>query len=424
MKKNRHQKLLGVFTLVFFVTSFSCGKLEDETVNNAAAAIRSVLISDADNLFVASKNLYKINAQNNVEKALYLDAEGNQVDTSDTIAVYDVNDDYVIIVFGFSEGQYGYSGILVNKNTEAAYLLGEENVATGLLPYSEGNSFRNSKVVLADYNDHIFFSTIKCEGACNNVIRRLDVSNPEAITSQQYTSDNEWIDAFTTDPSGNLLYSGYRYENANLLSAIYRVKKANSAIENLQNTSGSISLWKAADSKLYYLSSNDIYSIDIDSGFDYSESLYGTLSSGFSNSGSYVFNFSDKTVVVASDGLKSFEVYNSTDTPSVTSLSGVFNSITAVVATDDHYYIAGTNSSSKPFLAECNLSHNCTALADIPANTYDIYNMSINSDDEIIFNALKMADGLKIVAKVKPGEGVTILDEQLNVEVTTLVRIR
>jgi hypothetical protein len=57
-------------------------------------------------------------------------------------------------------------------------------------------------------------------------------------------------------------------------------------------------------------------------------------------------------------------------------------------------------------------------------NLYDIYSMAAGADGSVTFNALRMADGAKVIGAISPPGTVKVLDTALNAEVTVLERIR
>jgi hypothetical protein len=56
--------------------------------------------------------------------------------------------------------------------------------------------------------------------------------------------------------------------------------------------------------------------------------------------------------------------------------------------------------------------------------TYDFYKFSVSPADVIHFNALRMSDGVKVIGQIDAAGVLTIVDEEMNNEVTVLERIR
>ena len=91
-------------------------------------------------------------------------------------------------------------------------------------------------------------------------------------------------------------------------------------------------------------------------------------------------------------------------------------------ASSDFYYISGNDGSSNPMLIKVNPA-NDSATTLLTAGLYDIYKMTISSDNIVLFNALRMADGVKIIGQIDAIGTVTILDETLDKEMVVLERM-
>ena len=90
---------------------------------------------------------------------------------------------------------------------------------------------------------------------------------------------------------------------------------------------------------------------------------------------------------------------------------------------EDYLYISGKDSSHNYILIKVNpATGECT---QILGNEYEIYSFSVSEQDGIIFNALRMVDGKRIIGKVSTfGGAVTVLDQESNAQITYLERIR
>ena len=130
------------------------------------------------------------------------------------------------------------------------------------------------------------------------------------------------------------------------------------------------------------------------------------------------------SILVDTNPCRIFEVYNETNNPRVVSLVNLeFNTISSVISTENFYYIAGTDSKNNTFLIKVDpTTDEYTNL--LPQNDYDVFSFTASESDGIVFNALRMNDGKKIIGKVGINGGdVTIIDEESDVEISYLKRI-
>ena len=119
-----------------------------------------------------------------------------------------------------------------------------------------------------------------------------------------------------------------------------------------------------------------------------------------------------------------YEVYNAnTNTLKKIEASSVgLNKIKFGISSDDYYFLVGTDSSNNSTLVKIEPTDYSyeTLLSD---GTYDIYNLSI-SNEEVIFNALRMDDGAIILGKIASDKTISILDENLEEQITVLEKIK
>ena len=118
------------------------------------------------------------------------------------------------------------------------------------------------------------------------------------------------------------------------------------------------------------------------------------------------------------------EVYNSNKTPRVVNLNNlVFNTISAVSSTENFYYIAGTDTNNNSFLIKIN-PENDQYTNLLNKNEYDVLSFTASETEGIIFNALRMSDGKKIIGKVGiDGGTITTIDEEIDSEIYYLQKI-
>ena len=112
-------------------------------------------ISDADYLFIApgsARKLYKIVDSSSIEEVTYEDEIGNpMIMTREPIAIYNVNDNYLIICFGPDDLNIE-EGYLVRKSDGAVFSL-----ANAGYPLVQDNYFINDKTVYNDSSGNIYY---------------------------------------------------------------------------------------------------------------------------------------------------------------------------------------------------------------------------------------------------------------------------
>lgn len=118
------------------------------------------------------------------------------------------------------------------------------------------------------------------------------------------------------------------------------------------------------------------------------------------------------------------EVYNQSGNPRKVSLAGLeIKTVLDVVSSEHYYYIAGSDKNNNTFLVKINPVDDSYKHL-LPLNDYDVYAFTASESDGVIFNALRMSDGKKVIGKVGINGGkITMIDEESNVQVTYLERI-
>ena len=255
----------------------------------------------------------------------------------------------------------------------------------------------------------MYYGTQK-EGNTINDVVKINFSNPNELTSYVYTPTTDYVNSFEVDDNGNLFYTASMGNDY-----VKRVKKANGSIQNLSDDF--YCYWKGLDGNIYYSTNGQIKKITIDSSYNLTETVYGNLSVG----GGYLITIK-KRIYIIGGGIS--EVYNETDTPRAVELQSLnINKIKAVSSTENFYYVAGADTSNNMFLIKVNpVDDSYTHL--LTQNDYDVYAFTASETDGVIFNALRMSDGKKVIGKVGINGGtVTMLDEESDVQISYLERI-
>lgn len=118
-----------------------------------------------------------------------------------------------------------------------------------------------------------------------------------------------------------------------------------------------------------------------------------------------------------------YELYNKQGVVSKSPYS-YFNvtGINLLASSGNYYYIIGTNASLQSVLLKVDPNgHSYTNL--LTTTDYDLYNVVVNSTDEVQFYALRMSDGKRVLAQVDGAGAVTVLSVSDGSTVTALERI-
>lgn len=387
-------------------------------------------ISDAEYLFIApgsAKRLYMVTDNNSIVQVSYQDTNGNPMTMAqEPIAIYNVDANYVIICYGLDAANI-VEGYLVRKSDGAVFSL-----ANAGYPLRQPNLFKNDKTVYNDSNSNIYYLAKAQElgpsGALNTELVKLNTQNVSSITKVTFSPGDEHVEGFIVDNDGNAPYYGRQKTEMSGTRSIYRIMKANGGLYNLP--SGTTNFWVGLDGVGYFLnSSGKIQKMSINSSYSVELKAYGTGAYSpftFSNSQCYYLALKDRILIVDTSQGKIFEVYNPSDLPREINLAGSpISTIKQAIASEEYYYLSGTDSGSNPVLIQVNATDDSWSSL-YTAGTYDIYTMSVSNADMLLFNALRMSDGIKVIGNINATHSpavLSILDEVSNKQMTVLERI-
>jgi hypothetical protein len=401
------------------IIGISCDKVDDVIKSNK---LNTLDIVNANSLFIASNNLkssinenklFKITKEGYIEEVKFFDSEGIEMTVENSpVAIYNVNSTYVIVLFG-SDYINVYSGYLVRKSDGAVFSL--EKYPMPLLNY-----FNNFNPVQIDENNNIYYlSTIEGYSNFSEQLIKINTNNPSSLTSLVISPSSEHVETYNIDKLGNVIYYGRQLDEISGSSSIYRILKTNGGLYNL--ASGTDSFWRALDGNLYFIGeNNNIKKIVIDDNNNVIIEDYGSIPDFYYNPyDSYILTLMDKVYIIDQNAI--FEVFNSTNTPKQVDKVNL-STIKNAVASDNYYYISGNDQSNNSTLYKIDAESN-TFMNILTPGDYDIYSMTVSSDDILTFSALRMMDGKKIIGEIGSNCVFTILDEELNAEIKILERI-
>ncbi|MDR0606429.1 MAG: hypothetical protein LBG80_19305 [Bacteroidales bacterium] len=427
MKRNGLLDVIFCIVLVFGMILLGCD-LGDNGNDNGNTTLVKLNIIDATNLFIApssssafsaratgassSNKLFKITEDGYVQEvtSTYEDEDGNVVSSTETLtptAIYNIDDNYIIVVFSSD-------GFLVRKNDGTVFSL--KNVG---LPDSGGtqqNNYHNASVIQKDSSGNIYYAT-----GTHTPIVKIDISNPNNLTKTDIVQplSTDQISAYDIDLNGNIVYSYYSTGGI-----VERIKKANGGLINLPHE---MAWWIGLDGKIkYYTHGQKIITYTIEPP-SYTETVdeqtvdIGPVSLFQGPSTDYI-KISNRILVIALNNYSWFiELENPSNAPRNINIAEIDN-IRYVANSENYYYLSGNNASNQPVLLRINpQTDQVTTL--LSPNKYDIYSMTVDNNDKVTFNALRMSDGVKVFGEVSLPNGETILDETLNVQVVSLERV-
>ena len=394
------------------------------------------------------EKLYKIVANEDgtekTEEVTCSDSEGKAVTPAETpIAVYSVTDTYLFIGYGTSTANLS-KAYLVNKSTGAAF-----DMANAGMPVAPVEDFRNASIIktAGEKKDatSIYYITL------NNSVRKVvkvDLSNPENLTSTVVSTATDNVMNFDADIAGNIMYKAKDSSD----TLVLRFRSTSGGLKNFNVTQYSSDCrWVGLDGYIYY----DNKKITVDSSNTITTETYSDSSFGLKRKYCWKLNFSNKIIMVVDqyDYLTqgaAYEVMNSSKTPKQVAgfpdLSNGYNGtdigkVKAACASDNYWFVASKNDSSDTFLMSSAITDDIVettpgvkgkdlgetknkSLKKILDSAYDVYALTAVETEGITFNALRMSDGKKIIGKVGiNGGAVTTINEEGDAKVICLERV-
>lgn len=425
---------------------------EEEYFDSKISNLKFLSIENAKNLYISTDNtagraasdtkkIFKITEDGYTEEVKYLDEDNKEVSLGYTqpCAIQPVNDEYIFVGFGYG-GNSISSSYLVRKTDGTVFSL-----ANAGNPDKISSSYKNEKLLKTDKNNNLYFLSYDYSSGSGQKVVKVNLSGIESLSATTVSASTDYLYNFDVDWNGNVIYEGYLTSDSS--NAVRRLRKANGGLANLSENNA---CWIGLDGNIYYKSNSQadykepeydsetnsytyygypIKKITVDSSYNVSDEVYGYFGQSnayFYQSSSYKLELQNEILIISASGndSKIYEVYNESGTPRVVSLGSLsMKSVTAVASTENFYYIAGTDKSNNTFLIKVNPTDDSYTNL-LPQNDYDVYSFTTSETDGIIFNALRMSDGKKVIGKVGiDGGDVTMIDEESDVQITYLERI-
>ena len=396
-----------MFGFLVFCLLSSCD-MNSASSDDGSGELSTLDIVGADVLFVSSSvssgcyrstttennKLFKITADGSVIEVLYLDEDGDEIAIEyEPTYIQNINNDFVVAVFGYNNIN-PCVGYLVRKSYGSVFDLGEN------LPIQLYKDYQNADAVKTDGSGNLYFPYYSYEGSGSSIfLRKVNISDPDNITSELFSPGTDYINNFSVSDSGNAIYSGYLLSNSSILKN--RVKKSNGGIYDVPFNY--ISHWTGLEGNLFYSAgyqdSYNIREVSIDMSYTLSTLTYSSPLELIPNyiENCYLLELSDRIAVYSARNSALynviFEVDNTSGSPRTVDLTGnTFISVTEVACSGSAYYIAGNVSGGGTIEKVDPDTGAMTAL--MTPGLYSVYELTVDSDDRITFNALRYSDGV------------------------------
>lgn len=420
------------------VVSCGGGSGGDGGTTTPQASLGKISISDAESVFIAPASssasasnsnaasastssvnkLFKITPDGAVLEVEYTDKNGNTITQVNTpVSIYTVNEDYLIFCFGINDINKT-DAYLTRKSDGAVFSLTELG-----LPYKMNNYYLNQNVIQTDSSGNFYFSARdnNYNNDARNVIR-VNFQDPSNLLAQIVSPVEESIGYFAVNNGGSFAYIGRLKTEISGSRSKFRIKLNNGGFSNLPV--GTDTFWIGLDDNIYYrdLSVSQIQKVTIDPFYNVSTSPYGSPISVPWPYNSYKISINGQIYIISTGSSPQIvRVYDaSTD---IQNIDIGMSSINRAVASLNFYYVAGNDLSNQPVIRRVNPADDTTSDLYTPG-LYDIYEMTTSDNDVIVFNGLRMSDGVIVIGKITADGTISILNETINSQVTTLENIK
>jgi hypothetical protein len=397
----------------------------DNNENTQKSKLVIIDIANATNLFITSgsnsepSKLFKITDDAHVQEVLYFDEDGKIITSIQSpSSVYNVNDNYVIIIFSDN-------AFLIRKTNGAVFTLPSDCIPADNL--QAGNNFKNAKKFQTDNDDNIYYQAGNSELPG---IVKLNISNPNSIVKTDCLPSGVGTDAFAVSPEGHIVYQSST-------PSVYTIKKSNGDSYNIEGMERRYQFYIGLDGKIKVIKLQTIDIYTIDSEFNVSVNTIrpdGTIpdetynpSVVFINNNSYLLYFHNKIfVATSSNGTGVFEFES--DTPDEIILDGKNTKIakksnSCIYASGNDYW------TNEPLLIKIDLTKidSLTLKYEYQclfSNQYDIYHFTVSDDDIIYFVGKQISDEAKVIGRISSTGEVNILSTEFETDDIILERIR
>jgi len=422
MKKH----FLVILTISLII--FGCEKRdtnEKEVPVLDIANAKSLIVLESYNKSTSSSGpLYKITLDGSFEEVKFINPNGSDIDEGKTEvsvkSILNVNSDFLILTGSFSVwdsmgNKQSYNTLLVRKSDGAIFDFGGDDNDIDCTSLLGDKPFQLDNFGNFYYSNH------------SGMVFKVDISNPEAIVKSEYLPTGQKADCFGIESQGNCIYkygesSAITHSNG---TSNLRVKKTDGGIFEV-NISGrdNKEFWIGNNGKIYFTTytwSNGykplINSLNIDNGNVSIDTVWTSSSSDEDDAvgsffrtqyqGSYLLRTNKSVVFIDTyfNRIKSFELFESSNTVRLIDLPPIEQGA-IIVNSDLYYYIATGTDLYKVSFSD----HSYSKLLN--TGEYEVYAMTVSSDDVIQLSALRFSDGKKVFCQIDEKGNLTTIDEE------------
>ena len=418
----------------------SCGEQSPKTISmvdmSRAKSLFIGAIADEGASQTKENHLLKMTEDGFIEEVTftYVDDKGKEyteTNTNNPLWVKEVNDDYIYLAFTNYPGGNLYN-YLVNKTTNRAYKLPES--------YAFDSYFCNATVniqmipreeAFPSISKDSFYVLVEYENFVSKIVK-VDLSNPDDIvsTSMMAANDRARQDSFAVDSNGNLAYSGFDANDADVV----RLVTPTGLTKNIPVDSSFCDFWKGYDGYIYVNNDGkEISRVTLEDN-EIKLTKYGTkmvpTRADWAFRGTYASRhlYLDKQQkilnVVFKDGIS--EIYNKEGEPKFTAfadMSTQLRTIKCVASSDDYVYVSGQLLNGDPVIARIDVSGEQYEVTPLTSSLYDASSISVDNDENLSFCGLSMMNGSVVVGTISSNGEVKVSETQLDREVDSFVEV-
>jgi hypothetical protein len=331
-------------------------------------------------------------------------------------AVYNISDRFVVVVL-VAEIDGGEHWYLADKTTGNAYSL--DSLGDALLAYHS----KYEKLMQSDSAGNLYFRAYNNSANIVSVMK-IDVADPAALVANFLTPSTDDVVEFVVDGDGNVLYD-FRLNND--VPRYHRLRTAGGAFTNIPvfdecygygYMGGATFL--GFDGHLYFMKDDwsGFYRIDISESNEVSYVFYADHNNG---SPAFIERLPDAAAIlriVFEGNVGSMEVHkiygddvaSGQNTISL-DVDAEFDTVLDLKATSNMLYLWGYDGSLNSQLRRFNVSSATDELVFSTA-LYDLMSVTISSDNQVSFSAVRLSDGVVVVASWDAVNGISVITEE------------
>ena len=372
-------------------------------------------------------NLFKVDASGQIENLSLFNLGQDDIEYQESIVVANIHhlsDEYMVLEGTFNISSENdviveYNKILIRKSDGALF-------SFDIFPSHVDQGHNGETPFQTDAKGNIYYLS-------GNMVYKMDSTNPERITIEEYLNDGQSAAYFSVDTKGNCLYTD-DFNNT-------KIRKENGGIVNVESLTDKRvhNYWQGRDGNIHLLtnhggatnldsttgisrlSSNDdglelillwegnteeTVAIELNPGtYQYilDKDKDAVYFFGYGNE-SWRFNESSKTVEIIEVPDSSYPVLSSFNEYSIKSYS------------NEYIYLAlDTN------LYEINLED--LSYKTLLDEGYEMYNILLLDNGHVQISALRYNDGIKILGELDMNGNLIIINENENKEAVVLTRL-